>query len=89
MSMLVESAVEAVVMEVEEQGWATVGPPLVVDKELVARLVCEAQRQGLEAAGEGGFDGATDQAGPGVGAGGRAHGPPGLMGSTNWSRVTG
>ena len=33
MSMLVESAVEAVVMEVEEQVQTTAEPPLVVDKE--------------------------------------------------------
>lgn len=55
MSMLVESAVEAVVMEVEEQVQTTAEPPLVVDKELVARLVGDAQRQGLGVDGEGGL----------------------------------
>lgn len=55
MSMLVESRVEAVGMEVEEQVQTTAEPPLVVDKALVGRLVGDAQRQGLKVAGEGGL----------------------------------
>ena len=46
MSMQVEPVAGAVVTEVEEQVTAA-EQPLVVDKALVARLVGDAQRQGL------------------------------------------
>ncbi len=54
MSMQVERVAGAVVTEVEEQVTA-VEQPLVVDKALVARLVGDAQRQGLSVDGEGGL----------------------------------
>ena len=45
MRMQVEPVAEAVVMEVEDQVTATGTPPLV-DKDLVAQLVGDAQRLG-------------------------------------------
>jgi len=54
MSMQVEPVAGAVVTEVEEQVTAA-EQPLVVDKALVARLVGDAQRQGLSVDGEGGL----------------------------------
>ena len=50
--------VEPVVVEaaeLEEQVATVEQPPLVVDKQLVARLVGDAQRQGLSVDGEGGL----------------------------------
>lgn len=56
MNMLVESAAVPLVTEVEEQVESTVEqPPLVVDRALVAQLVGDAQRQGLDVAGDGGL----------------------------------
>jgi len=52
--MQVEPVAEAVVMEVEDQVTATGTPPLV-DKDLVAQLVGDAQRLGLSVEGEGGL----------------------------------
>ena len=52
MRMQVEPVAEAVVMEVEDQVTATA--PLV-DKDLVAQLVGDAQRLGLSVEGEGGL----------------------------------
>ena len=54
MRMQVEPVAEAVVMEVEDQVTATGTPPLV-DKDLVAQLVGDAQRLGLSVEGEGGL----------------------------------
>ena len=54
MRMQVEPVAEAVVMEVEDQVMATGTPPLV-DKDLVAQLVGDAQRLGLSVEGEGGL----------------------------------
>jgi len=54
MRMQVEPTAEAVVMEVEDQVTATGTPPLV-DKDLVAQLVGDAQRLGLSVEGEGGL----------------------------------
>jgi transposase-like protein len=53
MSTQVEPVVEAA--ELEEQVAMVEQPPLVVDKHLVARLVGDAQRQGLSVDGEGGL----------------------------------
>ena len=55
MIMQVEPAVVAGVREVEEPVQTVEQPPLVVDKALVAQLVGDAQRQGLDVAGEGGL----------------------------------
>lgn len=55
MNMLVESAPVPDVTEVEEQVQTTSEPPLVVNKALVAQLVGDAQRQGLDVAGEDGL----------------------------------
>ncbi|GAA4908742.1 IS256 family transposase [Tessaracoccus lubricantis] len=52
--MQVEPVAEAVVMEVEDQVTSTGTPPLV-DKDLVAQLVGDAQRLGLSVEGEGGL----------------------------------
>ena len=54
MRMQVEPVAEAVVMEVEDQVTATGTAPLV-DKDLVAQLVGDAQRLGLSVEGEGGL----------------------------------
>jgi len=54
MRMQVEPVAEAVVMEVEDQVTSTGTPPLV-DKDLVAQLVGDAQRLGLSVEGEGGL----------------------------------
>ena len=53
MSTQVEPVVEAA--ELEEQVTTVERPPLVVDKQRVARLVGDAQRQGLSVDGEGGL----------------------------------
>lgn len=54
MRMQVEPVAEAVVMEVEDQVTATGTAPLV-DRDLVAQLVGDAQRLGLSVEGEGGL----------------------------------
>ena len=54
MRMQVEPTAEAVVMEVEDEVTATGTPPLV-DKDVVAQLVGDAQRLGLSVEGEGGL----------------------------------
>ena len=54
MSTQVEPVVEAADVEVEDQV-TTVEQPPVVDRQLVARLVGDAQRQGLSVDGEGGL----------------------------------
>ena len=56
MNMLVESAGGPLMTEVEEQVQATIEqPPLVVNKALVAQLVGDAQRQGLDVDSEDGL----------------------------------
>lgn len=55
MSTQVEPVVEAADVEVEDQVTTVEQPPLVVDRQLVARLVGDAQRQGLSVDGEGGL----------------------------------
>lgn len=55
MSMQVEPVAEAVVTQVKEQVTTSAEQALVVDKALVARLVGDAQRQGLSVDGEGGL----------------------------------
>lgn len=76
MSTQVEPVVEAA--ELEDLVTTVEQPPLVVDKQLVARLVGDAQRQGLPVDGEDGLARAADEAGRRVRVGGRADRPFGL-----------